>query len=174
MLLCIYVLIVPGVVYIYAYCTKTSDIDFPYSNIVALVLYFFGSGYSLSYEVGRFRWKAKPENKGKLHTVDLAKYCIHPNYFGDLFTYSGWAFASGTLCALSTPLFMLWCFWIVVIPSSDAYLAKRYPAEFNEYAEKTSTLIPYLRSNMGMKILAWCSLVIGVLLQGKCTGPCGY
>ncbi|CAE7531707.1 unnamed protein product [Symbiodinium sp. CCMP2456] len=89
MLFVIYVLIIPTVSYMFGYCTMASDINFTGHKWVGLVLYLFGSSFSLYYEVHRFRFKAKPENKGKLHTVGPAAWCIHPNYFGDLFTYTG-------------------------------------------------------------------------------------
>lgn len=69
---------------------------------------------------------------------------------------------------------MIWSFWIIVIPSSDAYLAKRYPTEFPAYAETTATLIPYFRSAVGMKVLAWGSFVVSMYFYGLCNGPCGY
>ena len=163
------------VVYMYGYCTITSDINFEGRDMVALALYFGGSLYSLAYEVDRFRWKAKPENKGKLHTVGLATWCIHPNYFGDLFTYTGWALASGTLCAISIPILTIWTFVLFVVPNSDHYLAERYPNEFPAYAEKTATLIPGLRSSAASKILAWICLTISIYLWCyACPSPCGY
>ena len=175
LLLAVYILIVPGVAYMYGYCTMTSDIHFKGRDIVALLLYFGGSLFSLAYEVGRFRWKAQPENKGKLHTVGLAAWCIHPNYFGDLFTYTGWALGAGTTCAVSIPILMIWTFVIFVVPNSDNYLAERYPQEFPAYAEKTATLIPGLRSLWASQILGWLCLATSVYLWiFACPGPCGY
>ena len=126
----IYVLIMPGIVYMDGYCTSNQDMHFPFRNEIAAVLFFGGSSFSLSYELGRFAWKKKDQNKGKLHTVGLAKYCIHPNYLGDLFTFTGWGLACGTTCALSAPIWMLWSFGMIVCPNSDAYLAQRYSSEF--------------------------------------------
>ena len=140
MLLVIYIGIIPTVAYMYGYCTMASDINFKGRDIVGMTLYFGGSFFSLAYEVGRFQWKARPENKGKLHTVGLAAWCIHPNYLGDLFTYTGWALACGTSCAVSIPIFMVWTFMFAVVPNSDNYLAQRYPLEFPAYAEKTLQL----------------------------------
>ncbi|CAE7305587.1 unnamed protein product [Symbiodinium sp. CCMP2592] len=89
MLFVIYVLLIPTFSSMFGYCTMASDINFTGRSWVGLVLYLFGSSFALYYEVHRFRFKAKPENKGKLHTVGPAAWCIHPNYFGDLFTYTG-------------------------------------------------------------------------------------
>lgn len=144
-------------------------------DLLGLALYLGGSCYSLAYEVGRFQWKAKPENKGKLHTVGLAAWCIHPNYFGDLFTYTGWGLACGTTCALSIPIMMIWTFVMFVVPNSDDYLAKRYPEQFPSYAAKTATLIPGLHSKVMSQILAWVGLGICIYCWCyTCPAPCGY
>ena len=101
MLFVIYVRIIPTVAYMFGYCTMACDIRFPGRDALGLALYLAGSSYSLYYEIHRFRFKARAENKGKLHTTGPAAWCIHPNYFGDLFTYTGWALACGTTCAVS-------------------------------------------------------------------------
>lgn len=168
----VYMLGLPGIMYMLGHCTNNPDIDFPHRDVVALILNVFGSIYSLSYEMGRFWWKAKPENKGKLHTIGLARFCIHPNYFGDLFTYSGWALATGTSCNLSTPLLMIWMFAYFVMPNSDAYLAQRYPTEFPAYAEKTATLIPFFNSSIGLKIIGWLGFVASMWAGNECTAAC--
>ena len=48
------------------------------------------------------------------------RYCIHPNYFGDLFTYGGWGLACGTQCAMSPALLSLFYLTLFVVPNSDA------------------------------------------------------
>jgi len=152
-----------------------SDINFQGRDVVGMSLYFGGSLFSLAYEVGRFQWKARPENKGKLHTIGLAAWCIHPNYLGDLFTYTGWALACGTSCAVSIPIFMVWTLMLLVVPNSDNYLAQRYPLEFPAYAEKTATLIPGIHSKIVGKILAWVCFLIAVYCWCfTCAAPCGY
>ncbi|CAD7969394.1 unnamed protein product [Amoebophrya sp. A25] len=147
----IYCLILPGIIYYDGVCTQNPDMDalFPtplVRSLVGTLLFFGGSGFSLFYEVSRFKWKKDPANKGKLHQIGLASYCIHPNYLGDLFTYTGWGIAAGTSCALSAPVYMIWSFGVFVCPNSDAYLAQRYASEWDVYSQKTATLIPGFRS----------------------------
>ncbi|CAE7731284.1 unnamed protein product [Symbiodinium microadriaticum] len=175
LLLVVYTLGFPTIVpYMFGYCTKVLDICFLGHQTLALALYLGGSSYSLYYEVHRFRWKAKPENKGKLHMVGPAAWCIHPNYFGDLFTYTGWALATGTTCALSIPIATIFTFVMAVVPNSDNYLAQRYPEEFPAYAAKTATLIPGLHSKLGSQILAWASLVVSMYFWcNTCSASCG-
>lgn len=174
MFLLIYVLVIPSIIYTDGVCTTNQDMNFPYRDEIATVMFFGGSLYALSYELGRFAWKKKEENKGKLHTIGLAKYCIHPNYLGDLFTYSGWGLACGTTCALSVPIIMLWSFVVLVCPNSDAYLAQRYWREFPAYARETATLIPGVSAYWANQVLAWAAFAVGMYLGLHCAGQCGY
>ena len=176
MFLVIYFLILPFIIYADGVCTSNPDIppdlftSVPWmKDAVGTVMFFFGYSYSLSYEVGRFRWKAKPENKGRLHTIGLARFCIHPNYFGDLFTYSGWGLVAGTTCALSGPVYMVWSFVVLVNPNSDAYLADRYAQEFPDYARRTATLIPGLKGYYVNQLLAWICFFVGGWMGNRCT-----
>merc|ERR1712137_484646 len=144
---------------VYGYCTQSEDITFPFHSVLGLALFFFGSTYALSYEVHRFWWKAKFENKGKLHTTYLAALSIHPNYFGDLFTYAGWALVSGTVFALQVPFWLPMLFMEFVIPNSDAYLARRYPEQFPAYANSVGTLIPFIHGDAALRVLGWFAFV---------------
>jgi hypothetical protein len=105
----VYVFGLPSFVYVYGGCRSGPQVEIPHRDAAGLVLYFFGSSYSLWYEINRFRWKSLPQNKGRLHTIGLARHSIHPNYFGDLFTYTGWGLATGTQCALSMAPMSLFC-----------------------------------------------------------------
>eukprot|EP00933_Yihiella_yeosuensis_P041283 TRINITY_DN35693_c0_g1_i1.p1 TRINITY_DN35693_c0_g1~~TRINITY_DN35693_c0_g1_i1.p1 ORF type:complete len:273 (-),score=-11.06 TRINITY_DN35693_c0_g1_i1:207-1025(-) len=172
MFLLIYCLIIPGIIYTNGLCTSNQDIVFPGRDRVGALLFCGGSGYSLWYEVNRFKWKALPQNKGKLHTIGLAAYCIHPNYFADLFTYTGWCICAGTTCALAAPFGMIWSFVYLVIPNSDAYLASRYPTEFPEYSRRVATFIPGVHNEVVLHILAWLALACSIYVGGNCAGQC--
>ena len=77
LLIVIYVFGIPSLISVYGLCRKVDDLDLGRGrNELGLLLYVFGSAYSLGYEVHRFRWKAQPENKGKLHTIGLARFCV--------------------------------------------------------------------------------------------------
>lgn len=181
----IYFLIFPGVIYTDGICTQQPDLQLrwgqqhelhilgqPLHRWFGLFLYVFGSVYALSYEVGRFRWKKRDENRGRLHTIGLARYCIHPNYFGDLFTYSGWGLAAGTSCALSMPIGMIVSFVFFVVPNSDAYLAKRYWREWPAYRRETAPLIPGLVSGGNNLALGVLALVACVWVGSRCGEQC--
>jgi len=168
----VYILGFPTIAWLFGSC-RVADIHLPHRESVGLALYLFGSAYSLGYELHRFWWKAKPENKGRLHTTGLASYHIHPNYFGDLFTYGGWALAGGTACVLSIVPFQFFIMVFFVCPNSDAYLAQRYPAEFGAYASVTASYIPGLRSALLLKVLACLCLGLSVWMELNCGAACG-
>jgi len=138
--------------------------------VVGFVLYLFGSLYSLSYELHRFWFKRQPQNKGRLHTTGFAALCIHPNYFGDFFTYTGWALVIGNKCALGSVLFILPNLVFCICPNSDAYLAHKYPEEFPDYAAKVATLVPFLHSQAILKVFGLVLLVAGAYLSMSCPG----
>lgn len=111
---------------------------------VAVVLYTFGSLCNTVGEAQRKVFKAKPSNKGKLMTCGVWAWTMHPNYFGDVLLFSGWALASGCWWCWWVPLVMLLGFVFWHIPGLDEYLAQHYPDEFPAYSSSTAKLIPCL------------------------------
>lgn len=170
--LAVYVLGLPSVLYMYATC-RVVDVEFAHREAVALALYLIGTVFSLSHEVHRFRWKARPENTGRLHTTGLARLCAHPNYFGDFFTYTGWGLAAGTMCATSLPPASLFVFVLFVCPNSDAYLASRYADEWPKYSASVASLIPGVRNRSLELALAWAGLALSLYMQASCGQACG-
>lgn len=168
----IYACIVPCWFYLVGVCTANQEISFPYQNFVALAMFFGGAWFTLNYELGRFAWKKKPENKGRLHTIGPAAWCIHPNYLGDMISYSGIALAAGNWCTWSGITCMYWLFQYVVVPNSDAYLATRYSTEFPAYAAKTRTIFPFVPEciHQILGVLSFfASCYLWTLRDGHCT-----
>jgi len=163
---------IPSVVWIFAGCPGNGDLSFPYHDVVGFILFVLGLGYSYAYEVGRFRWKQLPENKGRCHTVGLASLSVHPNYFGDLLTYTGWTIAGGSTCGFSIAAFQMGLFLWLWIPGSDAYLAERYSTEFPAYAAKTAPIIPFVRSPFVNQVIAWVGLAYSLYAGTKCGLHC--
>lgn len=163
---------IPSVVWIFAGCPGNGELVFPCHDIVGLVFFLFGLGYSCAYEVGRFLWKQRPENKGRCHTNGLASLSVHPNYFGDLFTYTGWTIAGGSQCGFSVAAFQMGLFLWFWIPSSDAYLAQRYLTEFSAYAARTPPIIPFVRSPFVNQVIAWIGLLYSLYASTRCGLSC--
>jgi len=108
------------------------------------ILYLAGSWIGTASELARHRWKARPENRGRLYTEGLFSYSRHVNYFGDLLLFAGFAVLTRQAWAGIVPLAMGLNFAFLIVPAHDAYLAARYGSEFDHYARQTKKLIPLL------------------------------
>ena len=107
-------------------------------------LYAGGSYLNSGSELERKRWKKRPQNKGKCYTVGLFSLARNINYFGDVVLFSGWAYGSGRWWNAWVPLVMLAGFVFHHIPEKEAYLAKRYAAQWPQYKARTKALIPFI------------------------------
>ena len=112
--------------------------------ILGIVLFLLGSWMNSYAEYARQVWKRLPENRGRLYTQGLFRYARHPNYFGDLISFSGMCLISGAWVTAIIPVLMLAGFVFVNIPVLDSHLHDHYGAAFDEYASRTRKLIPFL------------------------------
>jgi steroid 5-alpha reductase family enzyme len=113
-------------------------------GFVAIALFLLGSWMNTFAEYARYRWKQRPENRGKLYTKGLFRYSRHPNYLGDLLSFSGLCLMAGAWVTAVIPIAMLAGFVFVNVPVLDAHLQERYGSAFGDYARRTRKLIPFL------------------------------
>jgi len=113
-------------------------------DLTGILLYIAGSYIGTASEHSRHVWKARPANRGRLYTEGLFRYSRHINYFGDLLLFGGCAVLTRQPWTGIVPLAMGLNFVLMIIPAHDAYLAARYGSEFNDYARRTSKLVPLL------------------------------
>jgi protein-S-isoprenylcysteine O-methyltransferase Ste14 len=121
-----------------------SDLQVGPVEIIAMLLFLFGSFINTGSELSRDIWKRKPENKGYLYTVGLFKYSMHINYFGDLLWVSAYALLTRNWYSISVPIFLFCFFAFYNIPKLDAYLKSKYGGQFEEYQRKTKKFIPFI------------------------------
>lgn len=95
-------------------------------------------------EFARHVWKQRPENRGRLYTERLFRYPRHPNYLGDLISFSGICFISGAWVTAVIPILMFAGFVFVNVPLLDSHLHDRYGTAFDQYARQTKKLIPFV------------------------------
>ncbi|HET9869393.1 MAG TPA: DUF1295 domain-containing protein [bacterium] len=107
-------------------------------------LFIAGAALNLASEWQRRRWKARPENKGRLYREGLFRRAVHINYFGENLSFVGFSLAAGPWWAFLIPALMAVLFIAANIPMLDAYLAKRYGDDFRDYAAQTPKFIPFL------------------------------
>lgn len=113
-------------------------------DLFGLFLYVLGSFLNTYAEHSRHIWKKKPENRGQLYTQGLFKYAMHINYLGDSLLFTGFAVIAHNLTTFLIPFFMTLNFVVILIPSLDRHLARKYGKEFDDYAASTKKLVPKL------------------------------
>ena len=135
-MLCIYLLL--------AVAGGTNLSAFGVTGGIGLVLFVFGSWMNSYAEYVRHAWKRLPENRDRLYTVGLFQYSRHPNYCGDLASFSGLCLIAGAWVTAVIPVMMLAGFVFINVPVLDSHLHDKYGAAFNEYAKRTRKLIPFV------------------------------
>lgn len=96
-----------------------------------------------------YRFKAEPDNKGKVMNKGLWAYSRHPNYFGESLVWWGLF-----LITLATP----GSFWVVICPLLITFLLLKVSGvtllektivesrpEYEKYVKSTSSFIPWFR-----------------------------
>jgi len=121
-----------------------SEAEIDFIDIFAILIYVYGSYLNTGSELFRYRWKLKPENKGKLYTTGLFRYSMHINYFGDLLWVVAYAMISRNWYSISILVFLFCFFAFFNIPKLDAYLSSKYGEQFEEYRKKTKKFIPFI------------------------------
>jgi protein-S-isoprenylcysteine O-methyltransferase Ste14 len=110
---------------------------------VGVGFFVAGSWMNTYAEYERNAWKKRPENAGRLYTLGLFRYSRHPNYLGDLLSFTGLALLTGRWVMVAIPLVMLGGFIFVNIPMLDSHLHDHYGDAFDAYARNTARLIPF-------------------------------
>lgn len=122
----------------------TNDARFGLAAIMGVALFVIGSWMNSYAEYQRQVWKQNPGNRGRLYTQGLFRFTRHPNYLGDLISFSGFCLMSGRWFTIFIPVMMLCGFVFANVPALDAHLAEHYSADFEAYARRTSKLIPFV------------------------------
>jgi len=138
--------IAPWVLVIYAFiglAGGTNGAPFAGMAITGAALFVLGSWMNSYAEHQRHVFKERPENRDRLYTQGLFRVVRHPNYFGDLISFTGLCLMAGRWYTGIVPLLMLCGFVFVNVPALDQHLAAHYGAAFEEYARKTRKLIPF-------------------------------
>ena len=135
-ILCIYVLL--------AIVGGMNAAAFGATGIAGAAFFLAGSWMNSYAEYARHAWKQRPENRGCLYTAGLFCYSRHPNYLGDLISFTGLCLLSGAWLTAVIPVLMLAGFVFVNIPILDSHLREKYGVAFEEWAGRTRKLIPFV------------------------------
>lgn len=113
-------------------------------DAVAALLFLGGGALNTLSEWARLRFKARPENRGRLYTHGPFALVRHPNYLGDCLWGVGWALATRSPWSILIVAVEIAGFVFVNIPQLSAYLEQRYGDAYRDWAAKTARLVPWL------------------------------
>ncbi len=97
------------------------------------------------------RFKARPENAGKVCQAGLWRYSRHPNYFFEWLIWVAFflfALASpyGYLAVISPLLMLYFLFKVTGIPATEEQALRSKGEAYRRYQETTSVFVPWFRS----------------------------
>ncbi|MGD0582990.1 MAG: DUF1295 domain-containing protein [Bacteroidales bacterium] len=115
-------------------------------DIAGLIFWITGFIFEAGGDIQLTRFRANPENKGKVLDHGFWHYTRHPNYFGDSAVWWGYALfsiaAGGYLAVMGSVIMTA----LIIKVSGVALLEKTLTAQkpqYREYIERTSAFIPW-------------------------------
>jgi steroid 5-alpha reductase family enzyme len=118
---------------------RTGPLD--WQDVLAIVVYALGTVIHLTADLQKKRFKAKPAMEGLLLDQGLWRYSRHPNYFGDLLVYIGWALFAANPWAWLSPAMNLAQYAFDAIPKNEKWAAERYGQAWSDYVSRTSRFL---------------------------------
>jgi len=115
-------------------------------DLVASIVWTIGFIFEAGGDFQLARFKANPENKGKVLNTGFWRYTRHPNYFGDAVVWWGYglfSIAVGLFLPLISPILMT----VLILKVSGVAMLERTikntKPEYKDYIESTSAFIPW-------------------------------
>ena len=116
-------------------------------DVLGLIVWIIGFYFEAIGDAQLARFKADPNNKGKLLNTGLWAYTRHPNYFGDAAQWWGIyliALGAGGWWTVFSPILMtLLLIKVSGVGLLEKTLAKTKPG-YQEYMQTTSAFVPWL------------------------------
>ncbi len=114
------------------------------TDIIAVLVYIVGTIIHFGSDYQKYRFKSRPESKGKLLKTGFWGLCRHPNYFGDFLIYLSFALIGGTIWSWIAPILNLMQYIFDAIPKNERWAKEHYGREWDQYASKVKKFIPYV------------------------------
>jgi len=115
-------------------------------DYTAILIWIFGFSFEVGGDYQLSKFKANPQNKGKVLDSGFWKYTRHPNYFGDGFQWIAFAlFSIANSCYLPLLSALLMNFLLLKISGVallEKTLSKTKP-QYAEYVRKTPAFFPW-------------------------------
>ena len=123
----------------------SSSSDLGLLDVAALLLWLVGFVFEAGGDYQLSRFKAKPENKGKVLDSGLWGLTRHPNYFGDFcvwWAYYLFAVAAGGWWSIASPLLMsVLLLKVSGVAMLEKTITERRP-KYAEYIRRTNAFFP--------------------------------
>jgi len=125
---------------------QPSDESINVFSVIGVLVWFIGVMFEWVGDVQLARFKARPENSGKVMDKGLWRYTRHPNYFGDACAWWGIAIVAlqsntGWLGLLGAGAMSFLLVRVSGVPMLEKTMHKRRP-DYVAYQERTSGFIP--------------------------------
>lgn len=115
-------------------------------DFIAISIWLVGFMFEAGGDYQLARFKAKPENKGRVLNTGFWKYTRHPNYFGDAtvwWSYAIFSVAAGSVLPVLSSVLMT---WLIIKVSGVSMLEKslidKKPG-YTKYVNKTNAFFPW-------------------------------
>ncbi len=122
-----------------------AESDFGIIDFLAIPVWLTGFIFEAGSDYQLSRFKADPDNKGKLLTRGFRKYTRHPNYFGDAAVW--WSFALFSIAAGAWwPVLGAILMTFILLKVSGVAMLERSLKDkpgFSGYKQRTSAFIPW-------------------------------
>lgn len=132
---------------------QAGDAGWTVLDLVAVVVWLVGFTFEAGGDYQLQRFKADPENRGKVLDSGFWRYTRHPNYFGDAAQW--WAyglfalgFPGGAWTLFSVVLMTFFLLKVSGVALLEKTITERRP-KYREYIEKTPAFFPWLPKERG-------------------------
>ncbi len=132
---------------LYFYFKADGESHWNLNHFVALVLFFYGFFFQVWADFGLAKFKALPNNKGRLYTGGAWKFSQHPNYFGEAAIWFGLFIFTSNITPLWTAISPFVLLFFLLKVSGIPLLAReeKYGAssDYQAYRSRTSLFVPW-------------------------------
>ncbi len=125
-------------------------ISFNFFTILGIVMWLLGFIFETVSDYQLLKFIKNPNNRGQLLKSGLWQYSRHPNYFGEIIQWWGIWLLSLNFIAIIGPLLIS---FLIIKVSGIPMLEKKMEKhpEWDNYKNKTSVLIPFLKRTRELK-----------------------
>ncbi len=111
-------------------------------DVLGVATYLVGLVVHFVADLRKKRFKERAENTGRILDTGLWAWSRHPNYFGDVVIYVGWAVFAANPWAWLSPATNMLQYAFDAIPKSEAWAQRRYGDAWTVYCKRTSIFLP--------------------------------